>query len=155
MDAFRITGGKPLEGKIRISGTKNLISKLMVASTLSDQKSHFTNAPVHLGDELGRRLGRIRRGERGDGFAVAQGVLAHCGHRNFDAVMFPHTAHRLPKGNFRAEIRQHTLQPQGIAPMFDLRFPTEGTEFRAAAFDPQQLFDHFHQPKGRQPAYFF
>lgn len=49
-DAFRVVGGKPLNGTVRISGTKNLISKLMVASTLSDQKSHFTNAPVHLGE---------------------------------------------------------------------------------------------------------
>lgn len=50
MNAFRITGGKPLEGKIRVSGTKNLISKLMVASTLSDAPSHFSNAPVRLGE---------------------------------------------------------------------------------------------------------
>lgn len=50
MNAFRIIGGKPLEGRVRISGTKNLISKLMVASTLSDAPSHFTNAPVHLGE---------------------------------------------------------------------------------------------------------
>ena len=49
-EAFRVVGGKPLHGTVRISGTKNLISKLMVASTLSDQKSHFTNATVHLGE---------------------------------------------------------------------------------------------------------
>src|SRR5438445_32836 len=50
MEAFRITGGKPLHGKVRVSGTKNLISKLMVASTLSDGESTFTNAPFHLGE---------------------------------------------------------------------------------------------------------
>jgi UDP-N-acetylglucosamine 1-carboxyvinyltransferase len=49
-EAFRVIGGKPLTGSVRISGTKNLISKLMVASTLSSEKSHFTNAPVHLGE---------------------------------------------------------------------------------------------------------
>jgi UDP-N-acetylglucosamine 1-carboxyvinyltransferase len=50
MEAFRITGGKPLHGKVRISGTKNLISKLLVASTLSETESTFTNVPLHLGE---------------------------------------------------------------------------------------------------------
>ena len=62
MEAFRITGGKPLHGKVRLSGTKNLISKLMVASTLSEKESVFTNAPLHLGEtditeEIIRALG--------------------------------------------------------------------------------------------------
>jgi UDP-N-acetylglucosamine 1-carboxyvinyltransferase len=50
MQAFRITGGKPLQGAVRVSGTKNLISKLMVASSLSESESIFTNAPFHLGE---------------------------------------------------------------------------------------------------------
>ncbi len=50
MEAFRIKGGKPLHGKVRVSGTKNLISKLMVASTLSESESVFTNAPFRLGE---------------------------------------------------------------------------------------------------------
>src|SRR5579872_2751782 len=50
MEAFRIIGGKPLQGKVRVSGTKNLISKLMVASTLSEGESTFTNAPFKLGE---------------------------------------------------------------------------------------------------------
>jgi len=50
MDAFRVTGGKPLSGTVRVSGTKNLISKVMVASMLSDMPSTFTNAPVKLGE---------------------------------------------------------------------------------------------------------
>src|SRR5579872_5902020 len=50
MEAFRIIGGKPLQGKVRVSGTKNLISKLMVASTLSESESTFTNAPFRLGE---------------------------------------------------------------------------------------------------------
>ncbi len=62
MDAFRVTGGKPLTGTVRVSGTKNLISKLMVASLLSDQTSTFTNAPVRLGEvditaDIARSLG--------------------------------------------------------------------------------------------------
>src|ERR1035441_9660389 len=50
MDAFRVTGGKPLTGSVRVGGTKNLISKVMVASMLSDAPSTFTNAPVQLGE---------------------------------------------------------------------------------------------------------
>src|SRR5471030_1381949 len=57
MEAFRIKGGKPLHGKVRVSGTKNLISKLMVASTLSESESVFTNAPFHLGEtEISREI---------------------------------------------------------------------------------------------------
>ena len=115
----------------------------------------WDHAPIHLGDDQCGGLGRIRWGQRGDGFAVAQGVLPHRCHRNFHGVMFPHAAHRLAEGNFRAEIRQHPLQPQGIAAMFDLGFPAEGPELRAAAFDAHQLFDHRHRPEGRQPTYFF
>lgn len=50
MDAFLVRGGKPLHGTVRVSGTKNLISKLMVASLLSDTTSTFTNAPIQLGE---------------------------------------------------------------------------------------------------------
>lgn len=50
MDAFVVKGGQPLHGTVRVSGTKNLISKLMVASLLSDKPSTFTNAPIHLGE---------------------------------------------------------------------------------------------------------
>ncbi|MBS1904655.1 MAG: UDP-N-acetylglucosamine 1-carboxyvinyltransferase [Bacteroidetes bacterium] len=50
MDAFRIEGGKPLHGSVRVSGTKNLISKLIVASTLADSASVLTNAPLTLGE---------------------------------------------------------------------------------------------------------
>jgi UDP-N-acetylglucosamine 1-carboxyvinyltransferase len=50
MDAFLVKGGKPLSGTVRVSGTKNLISKVMVASMLSDTASTFTNAPVRLGE---------------------------------------------------------------------------------------------------------
>ena len=62
MDAFRVTGGKPLSGTVRVSGTKNLISKLMVASLLSDDASTFTNAPIKLGEvditaDIARSLG--------------------------------------------------------------------------------------------------
>lgn len=50
IDAFVVKGGRPLHGTVRVSGTKNLISKLMVASMLSEHPSTFTNAPIHLGE---------------------------------------------------------------------------------------------------------
>lgn len=64
MNAFRIEGGKPLHGTVRISGTKNLISKLLVASTLADTESSFSNAPLTLGEteitsDIIRSLGAI------------------------------------------------------------------------------------------------
>ncbi len=50
MEAFQIEGGKPLHGTVKLSGTKNLISKLLVASTLTDSQSILTNAPLKLGE---------------------------------------------------------------------------------------------------------
>lgn len=42
---IKIKGGKPLNGTIRASGAKNSITKLLVASMLSDKKSIFYNVP--------------------------------------------------------------------------------------------------------------
>lgn len=44
-DLLKIKGGKPLEGKIRAAGAKNAITKLLVASLLSDKKCTFYNVP--------------------------------------------------------------------------------------------------------------
>lgn len=45
MDSYKIIGGKPLEGVIKAAGAKNAISKMLVASLLSDKKCIFTNVP--------------------------------------------------------------------------------------------------------------
>ena len=45
MDAFRISGGQPLEGEVRISGAKNAASKMMIASLLTDEPVVLTNLP--------------------------------------------------------------------------------------------------------------
>jgi UDP-N-acetylglucosamine 1-carboxyvinyltransferase len=80
LEAFRITGGKPLHGTVRVSGTKNLISKLMVASTLSEEPSTFTNAPIDLGEvritedilsSLGSKL-KLTDGEHGSAVIETQ-----------------------------------------------------------------------------------
>jgi len=45
MDAFKITGGKPLEGKVKAAGAKNAITKMLVASLLSNKRCIFSNVP--------------------------------------------------------------------------------------------------------------
>lgn len=49
MDRIRITGGFPLNGRIKISGAKNAALPLMAACLLSDEELTLTNLP-HLAD---------------------------------------------------------------------------------------------------------
>lgn len=42
---FLINGGKPLHGKIKLSGAKNSASKLFIASLLTDQANTLSNCP--------------------------------------------------------------------------------------------------------------
>jgi len=49
MDKLIITGGKPLNGTIRISGAKNSVLPILAAALLTDQKVMITNIP-HLKD---------------------------------------------------------------------------------------------------------
>lgn len=49
MDVLKIKGGKPLQGTIQASGAKNAMTKLLVASLLSDKKCTFYNVP-NIGD---------------------------------------------------------------------------------------------------------
>ena len=43
--AFRIEGGRPLNGTVPISGAKNAILKLLAAATLTGERCRFTNVP--------------------------------------------------------------------------------------------------------------
>jgi len=45
MEAFKISGGKPLEGHVKAAGAKNAMTKLLVASLLSDKRCVFYNVP--------------------------------------------------------------------------------------------------------------
>ncbi len=45
MEILRIKGGRPLEGKVKAAGAKNGITKMLVASLLSNKRSVFTNVP--------------------------------------------------------------------------------------------------------------
>src|SRR3990167_8773922 len=64
MDMLKIKGGKPLQGAIRAAGAKNGMTKLLVASLLSDKKCTFYNVPnigdveitVNLCRELGSKI---------------------------------------------------------------------------------------------------
>ncbi|MES2273401.1 MAG: UDP-N-acetylglucosamine 1-carboxyvinyltransferase [Chlamydiota bacterium] len=49
MEILKITGGKPLQGTIKAAGAKNAMTKLLVASLLSDKKCTFYNVP-NIGD---------------------------------------------------------------------------------------------------------
>jgi UDP-N-acetylglucosamine 1-carboxyvinyltransferase len=45
MDFLKIKGGRPLEGRIKAAGAKNAVTKLLVASLLSDKRCIFHNVP--------------------------------------------------------------------------------------------------------------
>jgi UDP-N-acetylglucosamine 1-carboxyvinyltransferase len=45
MNSFRINGGKPLSGEIRVSGNKNAILPMIAASLLTDEKITLHNVP--------------------------------------------------------------------------------------------------------------
>lgn len=45
MEILKITGGKPLQGSVKAAGAKNAVTKLLVASLISDRKCVFTNVP--------------------------------------------------------------------------------------------------------------
>lgn len=49
MEALKIKGGAPLKGHVKAAGAKNAMTKLLVASLLSDKKCRFYNVP-NIGD---------------------------------------------------------------------------------------------------------
>jgi len=49
MNVLKITGGTPLKGHVKTAGAKNAMTKLLVASLLSDKKCTFYNVP-NIGD---------------------------------------------------------------------------------------------------------
>lgn len=71
MEVLKITGGTPLKGHIKASGAKNAITKLLVASLLSDKKCRFYNVP-NIGDvevtaDLCREIGMQIEWDRENG----------------------------------------------------------------------------------------
>lgn len=64
MEVLKISGGKPLEGHVKAAGAKNAITKMLVASMISDKKCTFFNVPnisevettVNLCKEIGMEI---------------------------------------------------------------------------------------------------
>ncbi len=57
--SFIVKGGKPLEGKIKLSGAKNAATKVLIASLLTDEECVFENFP-NIGDtEIALELCRV------------------------------------------------------------------------------------------------
>ncbi len=82
-EVFRIEGGRPLEGTVRVSGAKNAALKLLAAAVLTGERCRFTNVPeiedvrVMVADAGGPgrrgrppRARRLRGGVRRRGLAV-------------------------------------------------------------------------------------
>ncbi|HEY8199144.1 MAG TPA: hypothetical protein VIF44_05190, partial [Candidatus Limnocylindrales bacterium] len=44
-EVFRVEGGRPLHGRVAISGSKNAALKLMAAATLTGERCRLTNVP--------------------------------------------------------------------------------------------------------------
>jgi UDP-N-acetylglucosamine 1-carboxyvinyltransferase len=44
-EAFRVQGGVPLRGDVRVSGSKNAALKMLAAATLTGERCRFTNVP--------------------------------------------------------------------------------------------------------------
>ncbi|MCB1213084.1 MAG: UDP-N-acetylglucosamine 1-carboxyvinyltransferase [Chlamydiia bacterium] len=68
---LRVSGGVPLKGAVKAAGAKNAITKLLVASILSDKRCIFTNVPdirevditVELCKEIGMEVVWDRKGQ--------------------------------------------------------------------------------------------
>jgi UDP-N-acetylglucosamine 1-carboxyvinyltransferase len=71
MEILTVKGGFPLEGKVKAAGAKNAITKLLVASLLSDKRSTFYNVPniaeVEFTVDLCREIGSEIHWDRSEG----------------------------------------------------------------------------------------
>src|SRR5258706_9873902 len=74
MDKLRITGGRPLEGEVRISGAKNAALPIMCAALLSAEPLSLTNVPRLMDTStMTKLLGQLGvEVERGDGRMALQ-----------------------------------------------------------------------------------
>ncbi len=71
MDMLKIKGGTPLEGTIKAAGAKNAITKLLVASLISDKRCTFYNVPnindVEVTIDLCKEIGAEVHWDRAEG----------------------------------------------------------------------------------------
>ncbi len=60
VDAFRIRGGAPLVGEVRVRGAKNSVLKLMAVALLAEGRTTITNVPDIMDvDTMGQLIGRL------------------------------------------------------------------------------------------------
>ncbi len=75
-DILRIKGGIPLEGTVKAAGAKNAVTKLLVASLLSNKKCIFYNVPnileVEVTIDLCREIGSEIQWNREEGILEVQ-----------------------------------------------------------------------------------
>ncbi len=75
-ETLKITGGTPLQGTVKASGAKNAMTKLLVASLLSDKKCRFYNVPeildVEITVQLCREIGMKVQWDREQGIMEVQ-----------------------------------------------------------------------------------
>src|SRR3989304_6085616 len=71
MDILKIKGGKALEGQVKAAGAKNAVTKLLVASLLSDKRCVFFNVPnileVEVTVDLCREIGSTVHWDQNEG----------------------------------------------------------------------------------------
>ncbi len=71
MDILKIKGGLPLEGSVKAAGAKNAITKMLVASLLSDKRCTFYNVPniaeVEITVDLCKEIGSEIHWDRQEG----------------------------------------------------------------------------------------
>lgn len=76
MDVLKIKGGVPLEGRVKAAGAKNAVTKMLVASLLSDKKCIFYNVPniaeVEVTVDLCREIGSEIVWNRSEGIIETQ-----------------------------------------------------------------------------------
>lgn len=76
METLKVRGGIPLEGSVKAAGAKNAITKLLVASLLSNKKCVFYNVPniqeVEVTIELCREIGSDIAWNREEGVIEVQ-----------------------------------------------------------------------------------
>ncbi len=74
-DILRVRGGTPLKGSVKAAGAKNAVTKLLVASLLSDKRCTFSNVPdiaeVSVTLNLCREIGMQVEWDKKEGVIVA------------------------------------------------------------------------------------
>ncbi len=75
--AYRVTGGQTLNGRVRVSGSKNAALKMLAAATLTGERCRFTNVPeiedVRVMVEVLRDLGAVVDHPEPNTYEVAAG----------------------------------------------------------------------------------